>query len=71
MPYVVLMIVYSIGRLGREMPRRKLFALTALYGAAVFGLFLLFFPVLTGQPVEAAFVDRWLRWFDTWVLTAR
>ncbi len=70
-PFVVLMIVYSIGRLGREMPRRKLFALTALYGAAVFGLFLLFFPVLTGQPVEAAFVDRWLRWFDTWVLTAR
>ena len=43
----------------------------ALYGAAAFGLFLLFYPVLSGQPVEAAFVSRWLRWFDSWVLTAR
>ena len=42
-----------------------------LYGAAAFGLFLLFYPVLSGQPVEADFVDRWLRWFDSWVLTGR
>lgn len=42
-----------------------------LYGTAAFGLFLLFYPVLSGQPVEADFVNRWLRWFDSWVLTGR
>lgn len=42
-----------------------------IYGAAVFVLFLMFYPVLTGQAVEADYVSRWLRWFDSWVLTAR
>lgn len=50
---------------------RRFLLWMALYGAAVFGLFLLFHPVLTGRPVEADFVSRWLRWFDSWVLTAR
>ena len=54
----------------RQYSRRFLIGL-AFYGAAVFGLFLLFYPVLSGQPVEAGFVDKWLRWFDSWVLTGR
>lgn len=66
--FVVLMIVYSL--MGWRKNRRFLLLL-AVYGAAVFGLFLMFYPVLTGQPVEADYVTRWLRWFDSWVLTAK
>ena len=37
----------------------------------VFALFLLFYPVLSGQPVEASFVSDYLRWLPGWVLTAK
>lgn len=50
---------------------RRFLMFIVIYGLAVFGLFLMFYPVLTGQPVEAEYVSRWLRWFDSWVLTAR
>ena len=50
---------------------RRFLKISIIYGAAVFGLFLMFYPVLTGQAVEADYVSRWLRWFDSWVLTAR
>lgn len=74
--FVVLMIVHSLICLQQEqrdrlLTKRKFLTLMLIYGAAVFGLFLLFYPVLTGQPVEADYVNRWLRWFDSWVLTAR
>ena len=29
---------------------------------------LLFYPVLSGQPVDVDFVVKYLRWRDTWVL---
>lgn len=74
--FVVLMIVHSLICLHQErkdglLSKCRFLTLVLLYGAAVFGLFLLFYPVLTGQPVEADYVNRWLRWFDSWVLTAR
>ena len=50
---------------------RRFLTFMVIYGLAVFGLFLMFYPVLTGQPVEAEYVNKWLRWFDSWVLTAR
>ena len=31
---------------------------------------LLFYPVLSGSPVSKDFVAEYLRWFDSWVLTA-
>lgn len=69
--FVALMNAYSLKLLKKYM-RPKLFIGTVIgYGAAVIGLFLLFYPVLAGQPVEADFVSRYLRWFPTWVLTRR
>ena len=79
--FVVLMIVHSIARWqdaldktpsGRSGRGKKLSFYTAvfLYGAIAFGLFLLFYPVLSGQPVEASYVAGCLRWFKSWVLTA-
>lgn len=81
--FVVLMIVHSF-RQWTEQPsgsmvelsrmvrkRRMLLAATVLYGIIAVNLFLLFYPVLSGAPVEAAYVAKYLRWFETWVLTAK
>ena len=73
--FVVLMIVHSLLQAKRQLyenrlPAQGFLVPAVLYGAAVFALFLLFYPVLSGQPVEASFVDKWLRWFNSWVLTA-
>lgn len=69
--FVVMMIVYSMSQWKERMSKRQFTALIVLYGSAVLGLFLLFYPVLSGQPVEASFVNRFLRWFDSWVLAAK
>lgn len=68
--FVVLMILFSLSKLRHRMKRKTFTALLFLYGASSFGLFLLYYPVLSGQPVASAFVDRFLRWFPSWVLTA-
>ena len=69
--FIVLMIVFSLARLKPRMKRKSFLIMLSLYGAAAFGLFLLFYPVLSGEPVEASFVNRFLRWFDSWVLAAK
>lgn len=69
--FVVLMIVYSMAHWKKRLSNRLFLSLTALYGLAALGLFLLFYPVLSGQPVDSDFVSRFLRWFDTWVLVSR
>ena len=69
--FVVLMITYSLKQWYNRLSKRRFTILLIIYGAAVFGLFLLFYPVLSGQPVEASFVNRFLRWFDSWVLAAK
>lgn len=68
--FVVLMIVHSLMQLKKHCSEKIFVGILILYGAAAFGLFLLFYPVLSGQPVEADFVADYLRWFDSWVLTA-
>ena len=69
--FVVLMIAHSLKQCGNVLSKRPFTVLLFLYGTAVFGLFLLFYPVLAGQPVEASFVDRFLRWFGSWVLASK
>ena len=67
-PFVVLMVAYSVYRFTKDKPKYKGFAY--VYVAAVILLFILFYPVLSGRGVDIGFVDRWLRWFDSWVLTS-
>lgn len=69
--FVVLMIVHSLTQWGKKLPRPAFVSAVFLYGAAAAALFLLFYPVLSGQPVEASFVTQYLRWFKSWVLTAK
>ncbi len=64
-PFVVLMLGYLIYRFSIKSRVVK----RAAYGYAVLVilLFVMFYPVISGQPVNTAYVDRWLRWFDGWV----
>lgn len=69
-PFLALMIGYSFKQLKGRMKDIHFTALLVVYALAVFGLFLLFYPVLSGSPVSKDFVAEYLRWFDSWVLTA-
>jgi hypothetical protein len=66
-PFVVLMIGYCMKLIVDEKPKWK-YAMYAYAGAAVV-LFIMFYPVLTGTPVSGDYVDTYLRWFSSWVLT--
>lgn len=68
--FVVLMSVYSLLQWRRRLKKHSFLLLCTLYGGTAMLLFLLFYPVLSGQPVDAGFVAKWLRWFDSWVLVA-
>lgn len=68
--FVVLMIVYSIMQVMNKQNSKRFYIGIALYGCVVISLFILFYPVLSGQPVDAGFVDKFLRWFDSWVLVS-
>ena len=67
-PFVVLMIVYSLMQWKKHMSDRTFIIVCFAYAAVAFALFLLFYPVLSGQPVEVDFVIKYLRWRPTWVL---
>lgn len=69
--FVVLMNVYGLLQWRNRLSRRAFLSLVLVYGGAAAALFLLFYPVLSGQPVDASFVARYLRWFKSWVLTAK
>lgn len=69
--FVVLMIVYSIKELYGDTVHKKTFAAgTAVYALLTVGLFVLFYPVLSGSPVSLEFAQNWLKWFSSWVLVA-
>ncbi|SDG10437.1 phospholipid carrier-dependent glycosyltransferase [Marvinbryantia formatexigens] len=67
-PIVVCMITYSFALWRPRLGESRFAALVAFYGAAAYVLFLLFYPVLSGQPVSAGYVSTFLRWLDGWVL---
>lgn len=66
-PFVVLMLGYSIKLLYAEDPKIKRTAL--VYAGLTIGVFILFYPVLSGQPIHAEFVRTYLRWIPgQWTL---
>ncbi len=67
-PFVVLMIVKCLADLRTKMSKKAFTTLCIAYTLLVFVLFLLFYPVLSGEPVTVEYVNRWLRWRDSWVL---
>ncbi len=66
-PFLVLMIAYSFCQLKKRVKPITFLGLLTGYAIAAFLLFLLFYPVLSGQPIDKTFVVNFLRWFDSWV----
>lgn len=69
--FVVLMIIHSIMQWKTKFTKQNFILLCSLFGILTTALFLLFYPVLSGEPVEADFVEKYLRWFNSWVLVAK
>lgn len=67
--FVVMMSVYSLAQWKQRLSGKKMIVVAAAYGTVVVVLFLMFYPVLSGQPVDASYVNKYLRWFEGWVLT--
>ncbi len=70
-PFITLMIGYSIKTIYDEARIKHRKAITigvCVYAAAVIGMFILFYPVLSGKPCSYEFAEHFLKWFDTWVL---
>lgn len=67
-PFVTMMLVYVMVRLWEK--DKKWFRWIILYLAAAFLLFLLFYPVLSGEPVTESFVRDGLRWISQWQLVS-
>lgn len=66
-PFVVLMIGYAIFLLVKRYQVRAR-AGAVLYAAGAAGLFAMFYPVLSGHAVAVSYVQKWLTWFQTWIL---
>ena len=63
-PFMILAIVYML----RDLMERFDFV-TKFYGIYLFfvaGLFLAFYPVLTGYVIPQAYMTEYLKWFSTW-----
>ena len=60
------MNAYMLYNIIKDHPKRK--KLIFLYGALVVVAFFIFYPVLSGKPVNVAWVRNGLRWINSWVL---
>ncbi len=67
-PFVALMIGYSFLQLKLHLRPKTYQRTIVVYAVAVFILFLLFYPVLTGTTVNKDYVVDFLRLVDGWVL---
>ena len=68
---LMLMIGYVAAQLKERLRPRIFYILLGLYVLAVIGLFIMFYPVLSGTPVSRDYVINYLRWMDSWVLVIR
>lgn len=68
-PFVVMMIGYGIYRLVKpKSPEKNLVNIFAsVYAAAAIGLFVAFYPVLSGAACSIDYAEM-LKWLDSWVL---
>lgn len=65
-PFVALMIGYCMKKIVDWKPKLK--PVMFVYAGLAVVLFIMFYPVLTGIAVNPSYVDKFLRWFDSWVL---
>ena len=65
-PFVCLMIGHAFEKLYYKNPRleKRIFL---IYSILVIGLFIFFYPILSGMPINEEFVQRFMEWFESWV----
>jgi len=63
-PFLMLAILYFLNDMMKKFQLIRRYFL--LYFTLVWGLFLLYYPVLTGYRVSKEYVDNVLRWFPGW-----
>jgi len=63
-PFFILAIVYMFKDLMERFGFMK--SVFAIYLLLVAGLFLMFYPVLSGYGVDQTYVATWLKWFSAW-----
>jgi dolichyl-phosphate-mannose--protein O-mannosyl transferase len=61
LPFMILLIVWFF-RYYIKKP-----AIMYAYAGVVFAMFALFYPVLSGLPMNVEFVRKWLAWLPGWV----
>ncbi len=66
-PFVVLMIAYTMYIMDRKEDKHWRKWIYVYTGAAV-ALFFLFYPVLSGMPVEGSYIQDGLKWMPEWTL---
>lgn len=69
-PFITVMLGYSFYRLAKRKPsQEKNWRIAILgYTAAAIGLFILFYPVLSGLAIQPEYATKYLKWFENWVL---
>lgn len=68
-PFIVLMIGYSIYRIYNDAKDKKKVMYSAfVYAGLAIVLFVMFYPVLSGQPCSVNYAETFLKWFDSWIL---
>lgn len=67
-PFLVLMLCYTASDLKKKLPPKVFYTICIIYCLLVLGLFIMFYPVISGAPVSGSYVVDFLRWRDSWVL---
>lgn len=65
-PFVTMLVVYSMVKIVEH--DKKWFKWCMAYVAVAFFIFLLFYPVLSGQPILQGYASEGLRWLEGWQL---
>lgn len=63
-PFLILTIVYILKYLNEVYPKTRY--LGYIYLGVVAGLFIMFYPVLSGIVVDKTYIERYLMWFKDW-----
>ena len=72
-PFITIMIGYTMYWIYQHQEkhnRNKVIIACAIYAALAVGLFIMFYPVISGYPMKAEVAVKYLRWFKSWVLVS-
>lgn len=73
-PFITIMIGYSMYHIYESCKtnkgRKNVKLACIVYAACAIGLFIMFYPVISGYPIDVTYVAKFLRWFSSWQLAS-